>query len=165
MSERVARTLALPDEQVDRVRHAAELHDVGKVAIPDEILNQPRPLKEHEWDFIRRHTLIGERIIAAAPALVEVASLVRSTHERWDGAGYPDGLVGSEIPLGSRIVAVADSFDAMTSDRPYSRPRTPEAALQELRDCAGTQFDPVVIDAFCSAWAEHAVAVPVQAGR
>ncbi len=90
---------------------------------------------------------------------------MRSTHERWDGAGYPDGLVGSEIPLGSRIVAVADSFDAMTSDRPYSRPRTPEAALQELRDCAGTQFDPVVIDAFCSAWAEHAVAVPVQAGR
>ncbi|MGI8749815.1 MAG: HD-GYP domain-containing protein [Thermoleophilaceae bacterium] len=86
-----------------------------------------------------------------------------STHERWDRAGYPDGLTGTEIPLGSRIVAVADAFDAMTSDRPYSPPRTPERALRELRDCAGTQFDPVVVDAFCSARAEHAGAAPAEA--
>jgi len=153
LAERVGRTLALPSEQLDNVRHAAELHDVGKVAVPDEILNKPGPLDEHEWDFIRRHTVIGERIIAAAPALVEVAALVRSTHERWDGNGYPDGLTGGDIPLGSRIVAVADSFDAMTSDRPYNRPRSPEQAIRELRDCAGTQFDPVVVDAFCKSWA------------
>ncbi len=155
LSERVARALALASDQVDCVRHAAELHDVGKVAIPDEILDKPGPLDDHELQFIRRHTLIGERIISAAPALIEVAALVRSSHERWDGGGYPDGLKGADIPLGARIVTVADSFDAMTSDRPYSRARTVAEALQELRDCAGTQFDPVVVEAFCAAWAQH----------
>jgi two-component system cell cycle response regulator len=166
-AERVARLLALPEEQVDCVRHAAELHDVGKVAIPDEILNKPGPLDDEEWAFIRRHTLIGERIISAAPALTEVAALVRSSHERWDGRGYPDGLSGSDIPLGSRIIAAADSFDAMTSHRPYSAPRSPEEALRELRQCAGTQFDPVVVDAFCTAWAERpkAPATPAPAAR
>ena len=127
---------------VEQVRHAAELHDVGKVAVPDAILTKPGPLDEDEWAFIRRHTLIGERIIAAAPALTRVAALVRSSHERWDGDGYPDGLAGEEIPLGARIVAVADAFDAMTSPRPYSLPRTPEAALEELRRCAGTPVRP-----------------------
>ena len=147
--------LALPEDEIDLIRHAAELHDVGKVAIPDEILSKPGPLDDREWGFIRSHTLIGERIIAAAPALAEVAGLVRSTHERWDGEGYPDGLRGADIPLGSRIVAVADSFDAMTSERPYTTTQR-RKALRELRDCAGTQFDPVVVEAFCAAWAENA---------
>jgi two-component system, cell cycle response regulator len=154
LAEATARYLALPSEEVERVRHAAELHDVGKVAVPDAILNKPGALDEDEWAFIRRHTLIGERIVAAAPALGRVAALVRSSHERWDGAGYPDGLAGEEIPLGARIVAVADAFDAMTSTRPYSLPRSPEAALDELRRCAGTQFDATVVEAFAVAWGD-----------
>jgi diguanylate cyclase (GGDEF)-like protein len=152
LAEATAVRLGLSHDEVEQVRHAAELHDVGKVAVPDAILSKPGPLDDDEWAFIRRHTLIGERIVAAAPALGRVALLVRSSHERWDGAGYPDGLAGEEIPLGARIVAVADAFDAMTSRRPYSLPRPPEAALDELRRCAGTQFDARVVEAFAAAW-------------
>jgi HD-GYP domain-containing protein (c-di-GMP phosphodiesterase class II) len=94
-----------------------------------------------------------------------VASLVRSSHERWDGEGYPDRLAGAEIPLGSRILAVADSFDAMTADRPYSGPRAPDDALRELRDCAGSQFDPVVVEAFCAVWAARNALAAAGAGR
>ena len=155
LAERVARKLALSQEEVDNVRHAAELHDVGKVAVPDDILSKPGPLNEEEFAFIRRHTLIGERIISAAPALSEVALLVRSSHERWDGAGYPDGLAGEDIPLASRIVFAADAFDAMTSSRPYNQPRTAEDAIREMRACAGTQFDPVVVEAFRAVWDEE----------
>jgi diguanylate cyclase (GGDEF)-like protein len=144
----VGRRLGMTPEQLDEVARAAELHDVGKVAIPDAILEKPGPLDEREWSFIRRHTLIGERILAVAPALVPVARLVRSSHERFDGDGYPDGLAGDEIPLGARIVAVCDAYNAMTSDRPYRRALAPDAALEELRRCAGSQFDPVVVKAF-----------------
>ena len=159
LAQATAMRLALPDEEIRNVRLAAELHDVGKVAVPDSILRKPGPLDESEWEFIRRHTLIGERIIAAAPALETVARLVRSSHERWDGAGYPDALRGEEIPLGSRIVAVADAFDAMTASRPYCEPRPAAEALDELRRCAATQFDPVVVEAFCAAWADRALPV------
>jgi two-component system cell cycle response regulator len=158
LAEATALRLRLGHDEVERVRHAAELHDVGKVAVPDAILAKPDRLDDGEWAFIRRHTLIGERIVAAAPALTRVAALVRSSHERWDGAGYPDGLAGNDIPLGSRIVAVADAFDAMTSPRPYSTARSPEEALEELRRCAGTQFDPTVVDAFVAAWHDVRVA-------
>ena len=159
LAEAAARELALSEEQVEQVRHAAELHDVGKMAVPDAILGKPGRLDEGEWAFIRRHTLIGERIIGAAPALSHAASIVRSSHERWDGAGYPDRLAGQRIPLGSRIVAVADAFDAMTGERPYTDARPARAALDELRRCAGTQFDPVVVEAFCRAWEQlHAPA-------
>jgi diguanylate cyclase (GGDEF)-like protein len=161
LAEGTARRLGLPTDEVDRVRHAAELHDVGKVAIPDAILNKPGPLDPLEWEFIRRHTLIGERIIAAAPSLGSVAALVRSSHERWDGTGYPDRLTQQQIPVGSRIVAVADAFDAMTAERPYNAAITPQLALTELRRCAGTQFDPVVVDAFCQAWTELRTPAPV----
>ena len=99
---------------------------------------------------MERHSEIGERIIGEAPALSRVAAMVRASHERFDGGGYPDGLSGKDIPLGARIVAVCDAFDAMITERPYSAAKTPEAAEQELRDCAGTQFDPVVVEAFCS---------------
>jgi two-component system, cell cycle response regulator len=136
-------------EDLDEVARAAELHDVGKVAIPDAILNKPGPLDESEWNFMRRHTVIGERILLSAPALRPVARLVRSSHERWDGGGYPDGLRGDEIPLGARVVAVCDAFDAMTTERPYREPIPESQALAELRRCAGTQFDPMVVDAFC----------------
>ncbi len=98
---------------------------------------------------MRQHPVIGERILNAAPALRPVAKLVRASHERWDGSGYPDGLAGTEIPLGARIVAVCDAFEAMTSDRVYQRARTRDEAMSELRRGAGTQFDPVVVDALC----------------
>jgi diguanylate cyclase (GGDEF)-like protein len=155
LAESTALRLGLSDDEAQQVRHAAELHDIGKVAIPDAILTKPGPLDPHEWEFIRRHTLIGERIVAAAPALGSVARLVRSSHERWDGTGYPDKLAGQAIPVGARVVGVADAFDAMTSERPYSPAVSPERALDELRRCAGTQFDPVVVEAFCAAWAER----------
>jgi two-component system cell cycle response regulator len=155
MAEAVARRLGLSDDQVEHVRHAAELHDVGKMAIPDAILEKPEPLDHAEWEFIRRHTIIGERIVAAAPALRPVAALVRSSHERWDGSGYPDQLAGEEIPLGSRIVSVCDAFDAMIADRPYRTGVAAVLALGELGRCAGTQFDPTVVAAFTAAWYER----------
>jgi two-component system, cell cycle response regulator len=127
---------------------------VGKLAIPEEILSKPGPLSEDEWEFVRRHTLIGERILGAAPALGPAAKLVRSTHERWDGTGYPDRLVGSEIPLGARIIAVCDAFDAMTSPRPYAEPLSMEDTIRELFRCAGTQFDPDVVEAFAAVQAD-----------
>ena len=133
LAEAVARRLGMNDDEAECVRHAAELQDIGKVAIPDAILTKPGPLDPHEWEFIRRHTLIGERIVSAAPALGAVAALVRSSHERWDGTGYPDRLLEQEIPLGARVVCVVDAFDAMISERPYSAAVAPAAALSELR--------------------------------
>jgi two-component system, cell cycle response regulator len=155
MAELVGRRLDLPEDQAEPLRHAAELHDVGKVGIPDAILSKPDKLDAEEWAFMRRHTIIGERIVAGAPALSHVARLVRSSHERWDGTGYPDGLRGEEIPIGSRIIAVCDAFDAMCSDRPYKPGRSMNAALAELRQCAGTQFDPAVVEAFCAVLADE----------
>jgi diguanylate cyclase (GGDEF)-like protein len=148
MAEATAGELAMPEEQVEQVRTAGELHDVGKVAIPDTIIAKQGPLGEHEWEFVRRHSAIGERIVAAAPALAAAGKLVRSVHERWDGTGYPDGLAGEEIPLGSRVVCVADAFHAMICDRPYRRAMSPELAKAELRNCSGSQFDPRVVEAF-----------------
>jgi diguanylate cyclase (GGDEF)-like protein len=148
-SEAVARHLGMAEGDVARVRQAAELHDVGKVAIPDAILLKPGPLTHDEREFIHRHTIIGARIVSAAPALAQVAHLVRASHEWMDGTGYPDGLAGDEIPVGARVVAACDAFDAMVSRRPY-RPgvMTEAEAMAELRRCAGTQFDPRVVDAF-----------------
>jgi diguanylate cyclase (GGDEF)-like protein len=148
LAEQTAIALGIDTIEVEQVRLAAELHDVGKMAIPDALLNKPGALDADEWKFIRGHTLIGERILASAPALGGVARLVRSSHERWDGAGYPDELAGADIPQGSRIVAVCDAFDAMTSDRPYRARRGIPEVLAELARCAGTQFDPEVVAAF-----------------
>jgi HD-GYP domain-containing protein (c-di-GMP phosphodiesterase class II) len=156
----VARRLGLPGEELDDVGRAAELHDVGKMAIPDAILDKPESLSEREMSFIRRHTVIGEGILSAAPALVPVAKLVRSSHERYDGTGYPDGLAGEAIPLGSRIVFACDAFDAITSNRPYSARRGAGEALAELERCAGTQFDPIVVDALREVLRERAAGGP-----
>lgn len=149
LAEATALRLGLPDSEIEEIRQGAALHDVGKVAMPNAILSKPGPLDENEWAFIRRHTLIGQRIIASAPALESVSVLVRSTHERFDGGGYPDGLAGAAIPLGARIIAVCDAFDAMIAERSYRAPMSAQAALEELRRHAGTQFDAVVVSAFC----------------
>ncbi len=147
LSLAVADHLGLGAEERDEISRAAELHDVGKMAIPDALLTKPGPLDDAEWEFMRKHTLIGERIIAAAPALVPIARVVRSSHERWDGGGYPDGLAGEAIPLGSRIVFCCDAYDAMTSERPYSVAMRPARALEEIERGAGSQFDPAVAKA------------------
>jgi diguanylate cyclase (GGDEF)-like protein len=156
LCQAVAAKLALPDDEAAPLLQAASLHDVGKAAIPDEILKKPGPLDAEEWEFMRRHTLIGQRILSAAPALTRAAALVRASHERFDGQGYPDKLAAADIPLGARVIAVCDAFDAMRSSRPYRAPMSVEGALAELRRCAGTQFDPTVVDALCTVIVERA---------
>ena len=124
------------------------LHDIGKVGIPEHVLSKPGPLDDSEWALMREHPAIGARIIEPIRFLADAMEIVLSHHERWDGAGYPNGLVGEEIPLTARIFALADSFDAMTSDRPYRSAMTVEAALEEIRRVAGSQFDPRIAAAF-----------------
>ena len=145
----VARALGLDRRSREDVARAAELHDIGKLAIPAEILAKRGPLAGPERELLRRHTLVGEAMICATPTLRRVAQLVRASHERWDGHGYPDGLRGEAIPLGARIVAVCDAFSAMCEDRPYGTVLSEAEALAELRRCSGTQFDPRVVHAFC----------------
>jgi diguanylate cyclase (GGDEF)-like protein/putative nucleotidyltransferase with HDIG domain len=144
MSGAVARNLGLNAVEVERVKSAALLHDIGKVAIPDGILHKPGPLDDEEWQLMRQHPVIGERILRVLPGLGTVARIVRHEHERWDGGGYPDGLAGEEIPIGSRIIIAADTYHAITSDRPYRAAQSHDAAVDELTRCAGTQFDPTV---------------------
>ncbi len=143
-----AERLGVPEHQIAQIGVAAELHDIGKAAIPDTILNKPAPLDESEREFIENHTVIGERILLAAPSLAPLAPMVRSSHERYDGAGYPDGLRGAQIPRGAAIIAVCDAFDAMVGGRPYREPVPTPEALDELARCSGTQFDPEVVAAF-----------------
>jgi two-component system, cell cycle response regulator len=150
LAEATGRAIGLDPEKLDVLIRAATLHDIGKIAIPQRVLHKPGELDEAEWGLLRKHSVIGERILGAAPAMAPVAKAVRSTHERWDGSGYPDGLEGTEIPLASRIVLICDAYDAMTSERPYGQSRTPEQALAELRRNAGTQFDPHLVEIFCS---------------
>ena len=149
LSRRVGQRLKLLPEELDETVRAAELHDIGKMAIPDAILHKPGPLDEKEWEFVHKHTIIGERILSAAPALVPVAKVVRSSHERWDGNGYPDGLVGDAIPIGARIVATCDAFHAMTTARPYGTTLTLDEGMAELRKAVGSEFDPRVVEALC----------------
>jgi two-component system cell cycle response regulator len=143
----VGEELELPPGELAALGRASELHDIGKIAIPDAILNKAGPLDAEEWEFMYQHTILGERIVSAASSLASVGNLIRSSHERWDGKGYPDQLEGDSIPLAARIIFICDSYDAMTTERPYSPGRDPEKALAELRECSGSQFDPKVVDA------------------
>jgi response regulator RpfG family c-di-GMP phosphodiesterase len=143
---RIGRNLILPEHDLHVLRYASQLHDIGKIGITEDILHKPGPLDDTEWQVVRSHPVISERIIQPLDFLEEVKQVVRNHHERWDGAGYPDGLHGEGIPLLTRILCVADAYDAMTSRRPYRlRPFTPQQAVGELHLCEGSQFDPQVI--------------------
>jgi two-component system, cell cycle response regulator len=147
----LARRIGLEEEAIGLIVRAGDLHDIGKLGIPDQILIKPGPLSAEEWEYMKRHSSMGEQIIAAAgPSLERIGQVVRASHERWDGTGYPDHLVGEEIPLGARIIAICDSFRAMIDARVYKKAISIEDALEELRRCAGTQFDPHLVEVFCS---------------
>jgi putative nucleotidyltransferase with HDIG domain len=155
----VAEQLGLVDDDVRVVHMAALLHDVGKVAVDDRLLEKPGPLTDDEWSAVRCHPEVGERLAREALALPEESVIaIRHHHERFDGRGYPDGLAGQEIPLAARIVAVADAYDAMTSDRPYRRALSSLQARDELARCAGTHFCPDVVAAFLDATPASAAA-------
>lgn len=147
LCEEIADELGIDGWERSNLLAAAQLHDIGKVAVPDEILDKPGALDDEEWALVRQHTPVGERIVMAVPELDEVARIVRHSHEHWDGSGYPDGLAGEEIPLASRVVLCVDAFHALRSDRPYRRGRSAQDAMAELKAHAGTQFDPAVVQA------------------
>jgi putative nucleotidyltransferase with HDIG domain len=143
----VGEELGLSGRDLKAVRMGALLHDVGKIGIPEAILNKPGPLTDAEFTVMKRHTVIGADIISGIPGMDEVVMLVRSSHERWDGLGYPDGLGGADIPRGACVIAVCDAYHAMTEDRVYRKAMSIEGALAELRRCTGTQFMPAAVDA------------------
>ena len=152
----MARNLDLPPSEVDRIRTAALLHDVGKVAVPQEILDKPAALTSSEWRTVVQHPRIGQVILEQAAALKDAVPIILHHHERYSGHGYPFGLRGTDIPLGARIVAIADAYDAMTHDRPYKRAIGHDDAIRELRRHAGTQFDPELVTLFCDLYARRA---------
>jgi putative nucleotidyltransferase with HDIG domain len=148
LSLEIADELGLDEDDRRLVEFGALLHDVGKIAMPKEIINKEGPLDDEEWSIMRTHTIAGEEMLnKVGGSMSEIGAIVRASHERWDGNGYPDGTTGEAVPLPARIVAVADAFSAITTTRPYRRAQSPEHALKELRGCAGTQFDPAVVDA------------------
>lgn len=147
----VCEDLGLDEKETQHIADVALLHDVGKIGVPDEILDKPSALNDEEWELVRRHPEIGQRILAEVPGFESVASAVRHEHERWDGTGYPDGLSEEEIPLASRIVLACDAYNVMLTERPWSDARSEQSARDELRACSGTQFDPEVIEAILRA--------------
>ncbi|HET9614043.1 MAG TPA: diguanylate cyclase, partial [Candidatus Limnocylindrales bacterium] len=160
----MARNLDLPENEVERIRVAALLHDVGKVAVPSDILEKPTTLTSAEWRAVVQHPRIGQVILEQAAALKDAVPIILHHHERYSGHGYPFGLRGNDIPLGARIVAIADAYDAMIHDRPYKRAMSHEAAIAELRRHAGTQFDPELVTLFCDLYARRAPSVEPTVG-
>ena len=146
---RMARHLELPDQEVERIRVASLLHDIGKIGVPAQILEKPGPLNPDEWQAVVQHPRIGQVIIDRVAAVRDAGAIILHHHERFSGHGYPHGLRGGDIPLGARIVAIADAYDAMVHDRPYQSAVSHDAAIAELREHAGIQFDPELVDIFC----------------
>ena len=146
LAEAIGRELALDPEFVEQLKLGGLLHDLGKIGVPDAILQAPRRLTDEEFDVIKRHPEIGHSLLEGL-GIEPIETWILHHHEHWDGSGYPHGLAGGEIPLGARIILVADAFEAMTADRPYRQAMPTAAALEELRDKAGTQFDPTIVEA------------------
>ena len=151
----LARRLGYEGDELDAVEVGALLHDIGKIGIPEAIIRKPGPLNDDEWAIMKEHPLISEHILAECDLSPIVLQVARSSHERWDGDGYPDGLAGEQIPLPARIVLVADALDALTSDRSYRLGRTVDEAMDEIRRHAGTQFCPVVVEALEAVYREE----------
>jgi putative nucleotidyltransferase with HDIG domain len=156
LAEVVAARLGWDDDQIEVLRIGAALHDIGKLTVSDSVLRKPGPLSERELDEVRAHPEEGARMLALIGTLREAVPCVLHHHERWDGCGYPAGRAGEAIPPEARVLAVADAFDAMTSDRPYRPALPPDRAVAELERCAGTQFDPDVVEVFIEAWRQGA---------
>jgi putative nucleotidyltransferase with HDIG domain len=148
ISEVIAREIGLKKRDIEKIRLAGMLHDIGKIGVPEAILNKNGKLTDEEFDVVKTHTVCGIRILEGFIRDEEVTSMIRHHHERFSGGGYPDGISGDEISIGARIMAVADAYDAMTSDRPYRKAMTPEKALEQLSANSGTQFDPEIVEAF-----------------
>ncbi|MDX6676485.1 MAG: hypothetical protein QOE31_537 [Solirubrobacteraceae bacterium] len=163
LSLEIADELGLSEDDRRLVEFGALLHDVGKIAVPKSIVNKPGPLDDDEWKIMRQHTVAGQRMLdKVGGSMTDVGAIVRASHERWDGGGYPDGTSGEDVPLPARIVSVADTFHAITTTRPYRPAQTPEAAVKELRACAGTQFDPEVVDALVRVLERPAATTPAE---
>jgi HD-GYP domain-containing protein (c-di-GMP phosphodiesterase class II) len=144
----IADAIGLSESRIERIGFAAQLHDVGKLMVPASIITKPGKLTAEEWAEMQTHTTKGRTLLSILPALSDARDVAASHHERWDGKGYPDGLAGEHIPLAARIVTLADSYDAMTSNRPYRAALSPEEAAKEVRAASGAQFDPTVVQAF-----------------
>lgn len=153
-STAIARQLGWTTGQVDFLKFGSILHDIGKIHVRESILSKPGPLSPEEWVEMKRHPLIGADLVKNIPYLMPAIPVIRHHHERWDGQGYPDGLIGEAIPLAARIVAIADALDAMTTTRIYKPAFSPQQAYEEILSCSGTRYDPQVVTAFKSAWTE-----------
>ncbi len=152
-ARQLACTLDLPGNELQTIELAALFHDIGKIGIADRVLHKPSRLTNLEYDYAKEHTMRGAMILTQSHVLRKLAPLVRSHHERWDGFGYPSGLQGETIPLGARIIAIADAFEAMTANRVYQAARSTSQALEELRRCSGSHFDPMLVEQFCASYA------------
>jgi putative nucleotidyltransferase with HDIG domain len=153
----IAKKLGLSDDDIENIRKAALLHDIGKISVPDHILMKPGKLSEEEMEVIKKHPSNGAKIIEPVEPLKHAKNIIEHHQECFDGTGYPEGLRGKDIPLGARIVAVADAFGAMTTNRPYRKALTVGEAVKELKKCAGTQFDPQLVEVFISILEEKGI--------
>jgi HD-GYP domain-containing protein (c-di-GMP phosphodiesterase class II) len=164
-----SKALSLSPEEVETLEYASILHDIGKISVDAQILNKPDDLTQSEWNIIREHPALGANMLKGIPFLERTSELVLHHHERYDGKGYPDGLEGEDIPIGARIIAVADAFDTMTTDRSYRSALNVEDSISELRNCSGTQFCPVAVEAFVTGFHSHAMkhssGLAVQSGK
>lgn len=152
MTERLCKLLGLSNEQTEMIHMAAHVHDIGKIGVPDAVLSKAGPLNDEEWSKIRQHPCIGADILMRSVGLSEIADIVLHHHERWDGKGYPDGIIGSNIPFGSRVIAICDSIDAMTTIRPYREILSSQECWEEIRCNSGTMYDPEIVQVVLREW-------------